>query len=156
MQTDSSARPWQADQRDASWGYGIGTEVYVIPKKLTLIFQHDYVRSNGNVDFTLSNGMFGTGGLPAFPAANQDNIDIPRWDDFTMYSFMIKAVYSISKSFEASLGYAFETFKYSDAQLDNYMFAPVGPASNSAFLTGAYKDQSYNAHMVFAGITFKF
>ncbi len=156
MQIDNSARAWEADQRDASWGYGIGAEVYVIPKKLTLIFQHDYLRSNGNVDFTLSPGMFGTGGLPAFPAANQDNIDIPRWDDYTLYSFTIKAVYSITKHFDASLGYAFESFQYNDAQLDNYRFAPTGAASNSAFLTGAYKDQSYHAHLVFTGLTYKF
>ncbi len=32
--------PWQANQWDKSWGYGLGAEVYVIPKKLTLIFRH--------------------------------------------------------------------------------------------------------------------
>jgi MtrB/PioB family decaheme-associated outer membrane protein len=150
-QADSSARPWEADQLDRSWGYGIGTEVYVIPKKLTLIFQHDYLKSNGNVDFTLDPGI-----LAGIPTANQDNIDIPRWDDYTLYSFMIKAVYNISKHFEASLGYAFERFDYNDAQLDNYMYAPTGAASNTAFLTGAYKDQSYTENLVFTGITYKF
>jgi MtrB/PioB family decaheme-associated outer membrane protein len=153
---DSSGRPWEADQMDRSWGYGIGTEVYVIPKKLTLIFQHDYLKSNGNVDFSLTPAMFGTGGLPAFPTANQENIDIGHWDDYTLYSFMIKAVYNISKHFEASLGYTFERFDYNDAQLDNYRFAPTGGASSTAFLTGAYKDQSYTEHLVFTGITYKF
>jgi hypothetical protein len=155
-QADSASRPWEADQLDRSYGYGIGTEVYVIPKKLTLIFQHDYLKSNGNVDFSLDQGLFGTGGLPAFPTANQQNIDISHWDDYSLYSFMIKAVYNISNHWEASLGYVFERFDYNDAQLDNYRFAPAGAASNTAFLTGAYKDQSYIENLAFAGITYKF
>ncbi len=153
-QADSSARPWEADQMDRSYGYGIGTEVYVIPKKLTLIFQHDYLKSNGNVDFTLSSGLFGAGGIPV--TANQDNIDIGHWDDYTLYSFMIKAVYNITNHWEASLGYVFERFDYNDAQLDNYRFAPAGAASNSAFLTGAYKEQSYIENLAFVGLTYKF
>jgi MtrB/PioB family decaheme-associated outer membrane protein len=148
--------PWEADQMDRSYGYGIGTEVYVIPKKLTLIFQHDYLKSNGNVDFSLTPAMFGTGGLPAFPAANQENIDIGKWDDYSLYSFMLKAVYNISNHWEASLGYRFERFDYNDAQLDNYRFAPTGAVTNTAFLSGAYKDQSYTEHLIFAGITYKF
>jgi MtrB/PioB family decaheme-associated outer membrane protein len=150
-QADSSARPWEADQLDRSWGYGIGAEVYVIPKKLTLIFQHDYLKSNGNVDFTLSSGL-----LPTIPTANQENIDIGRWDDYSLYSFMIKAVYNITNHWEASLGYLFERFDYNDAQLDNYNFAPTGAATNTAFLTGAYKGQSYTDNLVFAGVTYKF
>ncbi len=153
----SGGLPWEAEQKENSWGYGIGTELYVIPKKLTLIFQHDYLKSNGNVDYTLNGGLFGLGGLPAFPAANNENIDIARWDDYTLYSFKIKAVYNFTKSLTASLGYAYERFKYSDAQLDGYIFAPQGPpASNSAFLTGAYKDQSYKANLVFGGVSYKF
>jgi MtrB/PioB family decaheme-associated outer membrane protein len=148
---------WRATQWDENWGYGIGAELYVIPKKLTIVLQHDYMTSDGAVDFTLDPGLFvAATGLGAASGANNNNIDIGRWDDYTLYSFMIKAVYSISKNFEASLGYAFETYSYNDAQLDNYRFAPVGVNSNTAILTGAYKDQSYTEHLVFTGITFKF
>ena len=151
--------PWQADQWDKTWGYGIGAEVYVIPKKLTLIFQHDYVKSNGSVDFALANGLFtaasppGTGLGPA-SGANNDNIDIGRWDDYTLYSFSIKAVYNFTKSLVAMIGYAYERFWYSDAQLNNYLFTPT--SGGAAFLTGAYKDQSYRANVVFGGMSYKF
>ncbi|MGA2517695.1 MAG: MtrB/PioB family outer membrane beta-barrel protein [Thermodesulfobacteriota bacterium] len=149
--------PWQADQWDKSWGYGIGAEVYVIPKKLTLIFQHDYLKSNGSVDFTLNNGLFiAATGLGPGSGANNDNIDIGRWDDYALYSLSIKAVYNFTKSLTAMIGYAYERFWYSDAQLNNYLFAPAGPATSSAFLTGAYKDQSYKANLVFGGMTYKF
>jgi len=157
LQSSGAGLPWEADQRERSWGYGVGTEVYVIPKKLMLIFQHDYLKSNGYVDYTLNAGLFGAGGLPAFPAANNENIDIPRWDDYTLYCFKIKAVYNFTESLAASIGYAYERFRYSDAQLDGYNFAPLGPPnSNAASLTGAYKDQSYNANLVFGGVTYRF
>ncbi|MGZ6208362.1 MAG: MtrB/PioB family outer membrane beta-barrel protein [Syntrophales bacterium] len=150
--------PWEGDQWDKTWGYGIGAEVYVIPKKLTLIFQHDYVKSNGSVDFALNNGLFvAASGLGAGSGANNDNIDISRWDDYTLYTFSIKAVYNFTKSLAAMIGYAYERFWYSDAQLDNYNFAPAGPpTSNAAFLTGAYKDQTYRANVVFGGVSYKF
>ena len=148
--------PWEADQWDKSWGYGIGAEVYVIPKKLTLVFQHDYLKSNGSVDFTLNNGLFiAATGLGPGTGANNDNIDIGRWDDYTLYSFSIKAVYNFTKSVTAMIGYAYQRFWFSDAQLNNYVFAPTG-GTNAAFLTGAYKDQTYRANLVFGGLTYKF
>ncbi|HXX33795.1 MAG TPA: MtrB/PioB family outer membrane beta-barrel protein [Thermodesulfobacteriota bacterium] len=154
--------PWEADQWDKTWGYGLGAEVYVIPKKLTLVFKHDYLKSNGAVNFTLNNGLFATGvvGLGPGTGANNDNIDIDRWDDYTLYSLSIRAVYNFTKSLTAMIGYAYERFWYSDAQLNNYQFVnpPGGPVTgtNGAFLTGAYKDQSYKANLVFGGLTYKF
>jgi MtrB/PioB family decaheme-associated outer membrane protein len=144
---------WDAKQKDRTYGYGIGTEVYVIPKKLTLIFQHDYVKSNGDVDFTIDPVLFvASNGLAG---ANNSIADITRWDDYVLYCFKIKAVYNFTKSLAASIGYAYERFWYSDAQLNNYNFAPTG-GSNAAFLTGAYKDQPYKANLVFGGLTYKF
>jgi hypothetical protein len=80
-----------------------------------------------------------------------------RSEDYTLYSFKIKAIYNFTKSFAASLGYAYERFSYRDDQLDGYDFVPAGGVtSNGAFLTGAYKDQSYKANVVFGGVTYKF
>jgi len=94
-------------------------------------------------------------GLGPASGANNDNIDIGRWDDYTLYSFSIKAVYNFTKSVTAMIGYAYQRFWYSDAQLNNYIFAPTG-GTNAAFLTGAYKDQTYRANLVFGGMTYKF
>ena len=147
---------WDAIQKDKTFGYGIGAEVYAIPKKLTFIFQHDYVKSNGNVDFTLDPGLFVAGNGLGGIGANNDNIDISRWDDYTLYRFMVKSVYNFTKSLAASIGYAYERFNYKDAQLDGYQFVPAAAGSNGAYLTGAYKDQSYKANIVFGGVTYKF
>ena len=146
-----------AKQKDKTYGYGIGAEIYAIPGKLTFVFQHDYIKSNGSVDFTLDPVFFtaaGGAGLSGI-GANNSNVDISRWDDYTLYCFKIKAIYNFTKSLAASIGYAYERFRYSDAQLDNYNFAPTG-GTNAAFLTGAYKDQSYKANLIFGGLSYKF
>ncbi len=160
QQTEGLVTPanWNAKQTDITYGYGIGAKIYIIPNKLTLVFQHDYLKSNGSVDFTLDPVFFtaaGGAGLDGI-GANNSNIDISRWDDYTLYSFKIKAVYHFTKFVSASIGYAYERFKYSDAQLDGYNFTPDGAATNTAFLTGAYKDQSYKANLIFGGLTYKF
>jgi len=160
-QCQSPLGEWSAGQKDRGYGYGIGAEVYVIPKKLTLLFQYDYVRSNGSVDFTLSPQLFvGGTGLGPTTGANNQTIDIANWDDYTLASFKFKAVYNFTKSFSASLGYVYQRYKYSDAQLNGYLF--VNPAtgavagSNGAYLTGAYSNQSYNANLIFGGVTYSF
>ena len=148
-----AVRSTENKQKDKSYGYGLGTEVYVIPKKLTLIFQHDYLKSNGSVDLTYNDSLlFGDAGVSG---ANNDMIDISNWDDYTRYSFKFKTIYNFTKSLIASAGYAYERFSYSDAQLDGYQYVMTG-GSNAAYLTGAYKDQSYGAHLISAGLTYKF
>jgi hypothetical protein len=145
---------WSAEQKDKTFGYGLGAEFYAIPNKLTLVFQHHYLKSNGNVDMTINPGLFGTAGIVG---ANNDTVDISQWDDYTLYSFKIKAIYNFTKCLGVSIGYGYERFSYKDAQLDGYQFAPNGvEPTNSAYLTGAYKDQSYKAHIISGGITYKF
>jgi hypothetical protein len=164
QQTEGLVTPanWDARQKDITYGYGIGTEIYVIPKKLSLVFQHDYLKSNGTVDYALDPAFFtaaGGAGLDGI-GANNANIDISRWDDYTLYSFKLKAIYYVTKSLSASIGYAYQRFNYKDAQLDGYQFVnPLGgpvAGSNGAFLTGAYKDQSYKANPIFGGVAYKF
>jgi MtrB/PioB family decaheme-associated outer membrane protein len=150
-----SGLQWDVKQKDRTFGYGFGTEIYAIPNKLTFVFQHDYVKSNGSADFTIDPGLFvAANGLAG---ANQDTVDIMRAEDYTLYSFKIKAIYNFTKSLAASLGYAYQRFSYKDAQLDGYQFVPGGGVgSNGAYLTGAYKDQSYKAHLIFGGMSYKF
>ena len=152
-----TAGTWEAKQKDKGWGYGIGTEFYVIPEKLTLFFHHDYLKSKGNVDYTLNPITVTT-----VPGANQDNINILRWDDYTKYALKFKAAYNLTKSLTVSAGYVYERFKYNDAQLDNYQYInppggnPATSASNGAWLTGYQKDQTYKASLIFTGVTYKF
>jgi hypothetical protein len=118
---------WNAKQKEKEYDYGIGAEIYAIPKKLTFVIQHDYVRSNGFVDYTVFRALT--------PGETQDNIDLPYWDDYRQDSYMIKAVYNVVKRLSLTLGYAYERFKYKDVQYEGYQYT-VGtfPANNTAAL----------------------
>jgi MtrB/PioB family decaheme-associated outer membrane protein len=150
--------PWQAKQKDKTFGYGLGTEIYAIPNKLTFVFQHDYLKSNGNIDFTIDPALLiAANGLAG---ANNDIVDIMRSEDYVLYTLKFKTIYHITRSLITSFGYAYHRFSYRDDQLDNYQYVnpPGGPVTgtNGAFLTGAHKDQSYKAHLISLGLTYKF
>jgi hypothetical protein len=154
-----SGLDWDVKQKDRTFAYGFGTEIYAIPNKLTFVFQHDYLKSNGDADFTLDPGLLVAGN--GLAGADNDTVDIKRSEDYTLYGFKIKTIYYFTKSLTASLGYAYERFKYRDDQLEGYIFTPgfvpLDPQqTNRAYLTGAYKDPSYKANMVFGGLTYKF
>lgn len=150
--TSSARFNWDAKQKEKEYDYGIGAEIYAIPKKLTFVLQHDYVRSNGLVDYTVFRALN--------PGETQDNIDLPAWDDYRQDSYMIKAVYNVVKGLSLTLGYAYERFKYKDAQYEGFRYLaggpPFFPANNTAALTGAYTKPSYSTNLVFLGATYKF
>ncbi len=98
VQNSSPLGAFSEDQKERTYGYGIGTEIYAIPQKLTFMFQFDYVKSNGNVDFTLDPSLFVAGtGLGPASGANNDNIDITNLDDYTKYAFQIQGSLSFHK-----------------------------------------------------------
>ena len=142
---------WDAKQKDKSYDCGIGADIYVIPKKLTLKLRHDYVRSNGNVDLTY---LLGDNPLPS--GRTQDNIDISDWDDYRLRSYALKAVYSVTEKLALSLGYIHEKFNFDDAQYEGYQYVPATSGTNGAFLTGAFGNQSYRADVFFFSASYTF
>jgi len=136
---------WDVWQTEKSRNYGLAGDVYLIPKTLTLNLRYDYINSNGRADFTYYV-------LPA--GRNNDGADINNWDDYRKSAFMAKAIYDLTKALSLTAGYAYERFKYNDAQLDGYLYT-VGTPTNT-YLTGAHKDQSYNASVVFLTAAYKF
>jgi MtrB/PioB family decaheme-associated outer membrane protein len=142
---------WDVKQKDKSYDYGFGADIYIIPKKLTLKLLHDYIRSNGDTDLTYH---LGDDLLPL--GRTQDNIDISNWDDYTLRTYAVKVVYNAAKKLSLSAAYVYEKFTYSDAQLDGYQFVPAATGTNGAFLTGAYEDQSYRANVIYVSIAYRF
>jgi len=150
VQNDSNYN-WKVAQEEKNYDYGIGSDIYAIPGKLTLTLQYDNVKSDGNADFTY---LF-AGALDALQNASIDNptnksIDISNWDDYRKQAVSVKAAYNVSKPLTVTGGFAYEQYKYSDAQLDGYQY--TGPL----FLSGAFKDSSYNASVVFVTAAYKF
>ncbi|MDX9820798.1 MAG: MtrB/PioB family outer membrane beta-barrel protein [Syntrophales bacterium] len=142
---------WTASQEDETYNYTLGTDIFLIPEKLTLRLQGSYVEANGSVDYTY---LLGANPLPA--GRTQDNIDISDWDAYRLSYYLARITYNASKAWSAAVGYAYERYRYSDAQYDGYAYVPATTGTNGAYLTGAYADPSYESHTVFATLFYRF
>ena len=138
---------WDLNEEINSYDYGLSVEAKIVPDTLRVRAQFDHVNSNGNADFTLYSPN-------SFPTnyGNNDLLDIPNWDDYKKDSFQIKAIYDITKGLVSTFGYAYEKYKYNDAALDYYDYK----INSTDFLSGAYKDQSYEANVFFATMKYSF
>jgi MtrB/PioB family decaheme-associated outer membrane protein len=157
-QLDESVAPafggWNLRTKEEYYDFGAGVNFFILPKKLTLRVQYDYARSNGNADFTLSSGALGNTNLP--PGTNNSNADIGNWENYIKQSLMVKFIYNVTKNITASIGYAYEKFRYSDAQLDNYALIPTTGGVPDAYLTGAYAKPNYSVNLYFATLSYRF
>ncbi|MDO9288982.1 MAG: MtrB/PioB family outer membrane beta-barrel protein, partial [Thermodesulfovibrionales bacterium] len=136
---------WKLEQKDKTYNYGAGAEVYAIPKKLTFKLQYDYTKSDGLADFSFFDYTPATTG------------DVSNWDDYRKTLLALKGKYNINKNFAVTVGYAYEQFKYRDAAVDGYLYTYNGGTSTSiSSLTGAGSAPSYSANVVFAAVTYKF
>ena len=142
---------WDATQIDHSYAYQLGADIYLVPGKWTLQLCHNYIKSNGSIDYTY---LLGSNPLPA--GRTQDNIDIYHWDDYSLRSYLVKLVYDATRNWSLYAGYVHEKYVYEDAQYDGYQFVPATVGTNGAYLSGAYQDPSYRADIVFFGVTYKY
>ena len=137
---------WDLTLKDNSYTWGAGSEIYLVPEnKLTLLLQYDNVNSDGTADFTYLFAPALTGRL------NNDNIDISNLDDYRLISCSAKLRYKPSKQYTFIAGYAYEKYKYNDAQFDNYLMV-----QGSNYLSGAYANPNYDAHVFFLAASYKF
>jgi MtrB/PioB family decaheme-associated outer membrane protein len=142
---------WTANQKDESYSYTLGTDIFIIKDKLTLRLQHSYLESNGSVDYTY---LLGGNPLPA--GRTQDNIDISNLDNYKLRYYLIKLTYNATKSSSVALGYAYEKYIYSDAAYDGYQYVPATTGTNGGYLTGAYSNPSYESNVVFLTASYRF
>jgi hypothetical protein len=141
VQGNNNPEPdWDVAFKDKGYTWGAGSEFYLVPDKITLLLQYDSVNSNGEADFTL----FGVD-------RNNEGIDISEWDDYRLNYYSAKVRYTPIKQYTFTVGYAYERFKYNDAQFDNYVLLVNGNR-----LSGAYADPDYDAHVVFVTASYKF
>ena len=125
--------------------------MYAIPKKLTFVLQYDYMKSDGFNDFDFTSGVRSASGVPdGLP------VNIPDWDDYTKSSFTLTAAYNWSESVMLKAGYAYVRYDYDDDQLKHYRYYVGGDGSSQGYLTGAYRDTSYEANIVFLSLVYQF
>jgi hypothetical protein len=142
---DASNYNWDVKFKDNSYSWWLGTEIYLMPKTLSLLLQYDNVNSNGNADFTY---LFAAA-LP-FGATN-DTIDMANWDDYRRSSYSAKLKYTMANHYTFVVGYAYESYKYKNAEYDNYL---LNLGAN--YLTGAYADMNYDAQILFVAVEYRF
>jgi MtrB/PioB family decaheme-associated outer membrane protein len=132
---------WTADQVEKNYDWGLGADVYVIPKKLTIRAGYDNMRSNGTVDFNYLTAA-------AIPAGQNNE---------RKESFSIRGIYNATAALTITGGYAYESYRYNDAQYNGYQYTiPAGSASPNGYFTGLYANPSYKANIVFLGAAYKF
>jgi MtrB/PioB family decaheme-associated outer membrane protein len=147
----ATAFNWTSTQTERNYGYGLGMDLYLIPKKLTLRLQNNYLKSDGYADYSY---LLGTNLLPA--GRSEDNIDISNWDDYRLQNYLVKVIYHMTPSISFTGGWAYEKYVYNDAQYNGYQYVPATTGSSGAYLTGAYQDPGYRAHVFFLSTGYKF
>ncbi len=147
---------WTDSATDRNFAYGAGTEIYAVPNKLTFRFQYSSVKSDGTVDYTYLLSSAQISALSPVGQRNQDNIDINNWDKYRLEYYLAKATYQATKALSFSLAWAYEKYKYDDAQYNGYVLVPATTGTNADFLTGAYANPNYRANIVFLSAAYKF
>jgi MtrB/PioB family decaheme-associated outer membrane protein len=142
----TTAFNWTACQTEKNYSYGLGTDLYILPKKLTLRLQTNYYKADGYVDYSY---LLGNNPLP--PGQTNSNIDISNWDNYRINNYIIKAIYDLTRSLSLIGGWAYEKYTYDDAQFNGYQYV-----TSTAFLTGAYSNQNYRANVYYLSAAYKF
>ena len=62
-----------------------------------------------------------------------------------------KALYALTENLDLTLGYMYEKMKYDDLQYEGYTYQP-----NGSYLTGAYLDHDYEAHVGYFTVKYNF
>lgn len=146
---------WSTDQKNDSYGFTVGTDIYIVPKKWTLKLQHSYLKSNGEVDYSYMLDPATLAGLSP-GGRTQDNVDITNWDDYSLRYYLVKLTYQPTVALSCTVGYAYEKFVYEDAQYDGYPYVPATTGTSGAYLSGAYREPSYEANVLFLNLTYKY
>jgi MtrB/PioB family decaheme-associated outer membrane protein len=142
---------WASEQDEKTYAFGLRADLYMVPKKLTLVLQYDFIKSDGSNDFDFTSGVRSASGIPdGLP------VDIGAWDDYKRHSFALTGIYNWSESLMLKAGYAYIKYDYDDDQLNNYRYFVVGSGSSQAYLTGANRDSSYRANIVFLSVVYQF
>ena len=148
---------WNTKMKDNTYEFGAGADVYLVPKRLTLRVQYDYVNSDGTQDFSFAFPGAISGVNANSNAGPIGDSSLNGVDSYHLSSLLCKLSYAISKSFTMAIGATFERYKYNDFAFSNpnYQYL-VGTGSSSTFLTGAYANPSYNASIGFVSVAYKF
>jgi hypothetical protein len=139
---------YKVKRENASYDYGLNADVDIIKNVLSAGLGWRYAYSNGNESFVSNRTIT--------PIVN-----IPADDDYTRQTLTDKLNYKFSKNLGLSGGYSYERLAYSEGELNNYqhiVYANNAVITNPAagYLTGAFKNQDFEAHIGFVKLAYSF
>ena len=158
---------WTADVDDRTWNFGLGTSVQLVPEHLTLLA--DYTASLADVDLTYAGfGVTNWNGAP-FAPNYQFAFSSPPTTTENLHVFNLRFEIPV-KMFTAILGYAYESYRLSDwleggtgswveAVGANTLLRDSSRSfqwGNRLFNLGTYLSPSYDAHLGFVGLSYRF
>jgi hypothetical protein len=69
----------------------------------------------------------------------------------------VKGVYTFSKSWSFTAGYAYERYEYKDSQFDGYRYIITNSnATQNAYLSGVYANPQYKANFLYGLVNYRF
>jgi hypothetical protein len=116
-------------------------------QKLILKGSAIYQETRGWVDFQSQTLADGTPATLLYPINAYDNTQ--RW------SVNPRAVISIVRNVELTLGYAFDKYDYKDTQLEGYQYT-IGTGTTTSYLNGVYAFPNYTAHIAYGTMRYRF
>ena len=115
-----------------------GSLAVPVIERLELVFNADYQKSNGSIDFN----------RPDAAGASLENINDA--DDYYKTQLGVKGIYQATDSWTVTLGYLYEKFHLNEWGYNNYEY------DNGYYLSGAGLDSDYETSQVYVITTFHF
>ena len=139
--TGTTAFLWKGIVEDKNYVVGLAADW---PYSDRLKFKGSVIwqDTDGTADFATNTPLV----LPA---------QIGAYDSFRKIALNLNAIFAVDKNFDVTLGYAYEDYKYADAQMDGYNYTPL-VGTTQHFLTGAYAFPAYRAHIGYLTLKYKF
>jgi hypothetical protein len=130
--------------KDKNWVFGVAAD-WIPADQWKIKAAYIWQKTNGSVD--------------QFPGiAGVVFTNISNYDSFRRNTFNLNGTYVATKNWDVNLGYSYESYKYSDAQMDNYSYVPLNAANTSVLsvLSGAYAKPTYNANVFYGYLKYRF
>lgn len=136
---------WSGTAKDRNYAYGFSADVPATDKLMIKASVIHY-KTDGSVDFSAP---------PVIAAATYPQ-PIGAFDDSKRTSFNLKGIYTLSKQWSLTGGYAYEKYSYKDAQYDGYRYYLQAATRQDAYLNGYLANPNYANSIFYAMATYRF
>jgi hypothetical protein len=136
---------WSGTNKDRNYAAGFTVDFPTTDKLLVKASVIHY-KTDGAVDFA----------APPVISALTYPQPIGAYDDSKRTSFDIRGIYTISKQWSVTGGYAYEKYSYKDAQYDGYRYTIAAANRADSYLNGYLANPNYENNIFYAMATYRF